>query len=63
MATIAATPIRLPLSIATRQVPVHVFDADVSRYDAVENLMKRIQDTVGGLDILVNNAGIFAIAQ
>jgi 3-oxoacyl-[acyl-carrier protein] reductase len=38
--------------------PVHVFDADVSQYDAVAGLMKRIADTVGGLDILVNNAGI-----
>ena len=41
-----------------RGVPVHVFDADVSRYDAVADLMKRIADTCGGLDILVNNAGI-----
>ncbi|HWG44116.1 MAG TPA: 3-oxoacyl-ACP reductase FabG [Gemmataceae bacterium] len=39
-------------------VPVHVFDADVSHYDAVASLMKRITDAVGGLDILVNNAGI-----
>src|SRR6185312_4195332 len=37
---------------------VHIFDADVSQYDAVAGLMKRIADTVGGLDILVNNAGI-----
>ncbi|MGH7221792.1 MAG: 3-oxoacyl-ACP reductase FabG [Gemmataceae bacterium] len=39
-------------------VSVHVFDADVSRYDAVAALMKRIADAAGGLDILVNNAGI-----
>jgi 3-oxoacyl-[acyl-carrier protein] reductase len=40
------------------QVPVHVFDADVSKYAAVESLMKRIADTLGKLDVLVNNAGI-----
>jgi 3-oxoacyl-[acyl-carrier protein] reductase len=39
-------------------VPVHVFDADVSRYESVERLMKRIAESAGGLDILVNNAGI-----
>src|SRR6516164_5158097 len=44
--------------LRAHKVPVHIFDADVSRYDAVETLMKRIQDTVDGLDILVNNAGI-----
>jgi 3-oxoacyl-[acyl-carrier protein] reductase len=38
--------------------PVHVFEADVSRYDAVADLMKRISETLGGLDVLVNNAGI-----
>lgn len=40
------------------QVPVHLFDADVSRYESVETLMKRIAENLGGLDILVNNAGI-----
>ena len=39
-------------------VVVHVFDADVSRYDAVASLMQRIAQAAGGLDILVNNAGI-----
>jgi 3-oxoacyl-[acyl-carrier protein] reductase len=40
------------------RVPVHVFDADVRRYESVETLMKQIKDSLGGLDILVNNAGI-----
>src|SRR5437773_4010923 len=40
------------------QAPVHLFEADVSRYDAVEDLMKQVAATAGGLNILVNNAGI-----
>jgi 3-oxoacyl-[acyl-carrier protein] reductase len=40
------------------QVPVHLLEADVSRYDAVADLMKQANSTAGGLDILVNNAGI-----
>jgi 3-oxoacyl-[acyl-carrier protein] reductase len=40
------------------RVPVHVLDADVRRYDSVQNLMKRVVELAGGLDILVNNAGI-----
>ncbi len=39
-------------------VPVHVLEADVSRYESVEALMKGVVDAAGGLDILVNNAGI-----
>ncbi len=39
-------------------VPVHVFEADVSRYESVEALMKRMAGEPGGLDVLVNNAGI-----
>ena len=39
-------------------VPVHLFDADVRRYESVEALMRRVADAAGGLDILVNNAGI-----
>ena len=39
-------------------VPVHVLDADVSKYEAVEALMKRVVEVAGGLDVLVNNAGI-----
>lgn len=44
--------------LASFQVPVHVFESDVSRYDSVQDLMARIAETAGGLDILVNNAGI-----
>ena len=40
------------------QAAVHVLDADVSRYDAVEGLMKRTAEVASGLDVLVNNAGI-----
>ncbi|GIW81267.1 MAG: beta-ketoacyl-ACP reductase [Gemmatales bacterium] len=39
-------------------VTVHVIEADVSRYDAVEGMMKKVADLTGGLDILVNNAGV-----
>jgi 3-oxoacyl-[acyl-carrier protein] reductase len=39
-------------------VPVHLIDADVSKYESVESLMKRTVAEAGGLDILVNNAGI-----
>src|SRR5437879_6045652 len=37
---------------------VHLLEADVSRYDAVEALMKRVVEVASGLDVLVNNAGI-----
>lgn len=40
------------------QVPVHLLEADVRRYDSVEALMKQVKDVAGGLDILVNNAGV-----
>jgi 3-oxoacyl-[acyl-carrier protein] reductase len=40
------------------QVPVHVVEADVRRYESVAALMKRVAEVAGGLDILVNNAGI-----
>jgi len=39
-------------------VPVHVLEADVSRYESVAELMKQVSARAGGLDILVNNAGI-----
>ncbi len=37
---------------------VHLFAADVRSAPAVEELMKNIHKTAGGIDILVNNAGI-----
>jgi 3-oxoacyl-[acyl-carrier protein] reductase len=37
---------------------VHLFAADVSSAESVENLMRAIQKAVGRLDVLVNNAGI-----
>jgi 3-oxoacyl-[acyl-carrier protein] reductase len=40
------------------KVQVHVLDADVRRYEAVEGLMKRVAAEAAGLDVLVNNAGI-----
>jgi len=39
-------------------VPVHLLEADVSRYDAVEAMMARVRADHGGLDVLVNNAGV-----
>jgi 3-oxoacyl-[acyl-carrier protein] reductase len=37
---------------------VHLFEADVRMPEAVEAMMGRVRDAVGGIDILVNNAGI-----
>jgi 3-oxoacyl-[acyl-carrier protein] reductase len=37
---------------------VHVLEADVRRYDAVERLMRDAMAAAGRLDVLVNNAGI-----
>lgn len=37
---------------------IHLLAADVRDADAVQNLMREIQKSAGGLDILVNNAGI-----
>jgi 3-oxoacyl-[acyl-carrier protein] reductase len=39
-------------------VAVYLLDADVSRYDSVEGLMRRVRSDHGDLDILVNNAGV-----
>src|SRR5947208_562194 len=37
---------------------VHLLDADVSKYESVEAMMKKAAELTGGLDVLVNNAGI-----
>src|SRR5262245_29971545 len=39
-------------------VPVHVVEADVRKYESVQEMMKTVAEKAGGLDILVNNAGI-----
>jgi 3-oxoacyl-[acyl-carrier protein] reductase len=39
-------------------VPVHVLEGDVSKYESVEALMRRVVEVAGGLDVLINNAGI-----
>lgn len=39
-------------------VPVHLLDADVRRWESVDALMKKVREAAGGLDVLVNNAGI-----
>jgi 3-oxoacyl-[acyl-carrier protein] reductase len=44
--------------LQAHNVPVHLIDADVSKYDSVESLIRRTVEAAGGLDILVNNAGI-----
>jgi 3-oxoacyl-[acyl-carrier protein] reductase len=44
--------------LRSREVPVHLFEADVSRFESVEALMKQIAQQAGGLDVLVNNAGV-----
>ncbi len=43
---------------ALNAAAVHLIEADVSRYESVEQLMKQTAAQAGGLDILVNNAGV-----
>jgi 3-hydroxybutyrate dehydrogenase len=37
-------------------------DADLTKVDAIEAMMKTVADTFGGVDILINNAGIQHVA-
>lgn len=37
-------------------------DADLTRVDAIEGMMKTVADAFGGVDILVNNAGVQHVA-
>lgn len=36
----------------------NMYQCDVSDYDSVEKMVKKIEQEVGGIDVLVNNAGI-----
>jgi 3-oxoacyl-[acyl-carrier protein] reductase len=44
--------------LRSHHATVHLLDADVSRAEAVEKMMKSAVESAGSLDILVNNAGI-----
>jgi 3-hydroxybutyrate dehydrogenase len=37
-------------------------DADLTKVDAIEAMMKAVADTFGGVDILINNAGVQHVA-
>lgn len=37
-------------------------DADMTKVDAIEAMMKTVADTFGGVDILINNAGVQHVA-
>ena len=39
-------------------VEAEIFEADVSKYDACEEMVKKIKERFGSIDVLVNNAGI-----
>lgn len=39
-------------------IRVHIFPADVSEGEEVENMVKEVVDVFGGLDIMVSNAAI-----
>jgi 3-oxoacyl-[acyl-carrier protein] reductase len=45
-------------SIRDTGATVHLLPADVSKFAAVEGMMKSVAELTGGLDVLVNNAGI-----
>ena len=40
----------------------HYSDADLTKVDAIEAMMKTVGDVFGGVDILINNAGIQHVA-
>ncbi|MGB1068703.1 MAG: SDR family NAD(P)-dependent oxidoreductase, partial [Henriciella sp.] len=48
----------LEKSYAESGQPILAIQADVSKADAVEKLVKQATNTFGGIDIMVNNAGI-----
>lgn len=39
-------------------IDVMVYEGDVSNYNSMENMIKEINNDLGGIDVLVNNAGI-----
>ena len=48
--------------LRTRGLNAIAIQADISKFEQVENMFKQIKDTFGGVDILVNNAGIASVA-
>ena len=48
----------LEKSYAESGQPILAIQADVSKADAVEKLVKQATNTFGGIDIMINNAGI-----
>lgn len=44
--------------LQTKGYNIEIYKADVSVYDTVNNMVKWIENNIGGIDILVNNAGI-----
>lgn len=60
-ATVVLTDMRLePMEKLAKELGsrVHVFTANLTNSDDVINLIKNVDEKVGGVDILVNNAGL-----